>query len=1225
MKTPRTLKIKGLKDGTYQIRVEGRELMQASAAELASGLTSTRLLANEQILKDIITEKNEQHFYSWRPQNTTYLFGFRKHEQGQNNKELSQFAPFVQDYETTITRLKKPSLLKWEIIPAPSRTARERKRQPESTVRPPDEELKTFRLPDDLEVSLFAAEPDIINPTHMNWDSQGRLWVACAPAYPQIKPGHLAEDQIVVLEDTDQDGRADKRHVFVDDAMIPTAVLPGNGGVYVGNSTELVHYRDTNGDMKADEKTVILSGFGTEDTHHIIHTLYWGQDGMMYFNQSIYIHSHVETPWGVERLMAGGIWQFNPNTHELKVFSRGLINTWGHQMDRFGRSFATDGAGSSGINYIFPGVAQRAAYGTSHMYPGLNPGQPKLCGLEIISGDHFPEKYQGLLVGNDFRGHRTVSFKVEELNSAFVSSQKADMITSGSGKLDRLGHGGGFRPIDAKMGPDGALYLADWSNIIIQHGEVDFRDKRRDQTHGRIWRVSAKGRSPLSYSDPNELSTIDLLEILDRNDRYRVDSAKRVLIERGASGVRPVLEKWLSGKRTDYQRLQALWLLCGLNSRDEALLASLIKSGDHRIRAAAIRIAALQYGNSKEIMKYCRLGIEDEHPLVRKETILALHSLGSADAVELALYALNRPLDPTIEYALTMVVRELAPQWVGNINFGKRIHHLLYAASTSGDTRVIDSIYKALSAGNIPKPEEEKALHLIAQLGTPQQLRTLYDKLFDENEKEASKLVILEGLNAAASKRRMKPSGDLNSLGDLISNSGLRSAAIRLAGTWKVPALTETISSLAVSGDPEAITAIGTLNPGKAKEILPQLVKDPPSSGADIAALVAMSRLNLAMASDLAVERFIANPTDTGYGAVFDAILRQKGGAERLQTSLTDRKINGNIALLGVRRANMMGLKAPKLIKTLNAAGDLKPMKQNLSKDEMAKMVASVRETGNPHFGEAIYRKPQLACMTCHAIGGAGPEIGPDLISIGASAPVDYLITSILNPNDKIKEGYHLTVVEKNDGEVVAGTEVSANKQEVVIRAATGERHVVKRQDIRKREISPASMMPPGLTASLSEEEFIHLISFLSQLGKEGDFKPPSERYVRSFKVIDHWKNEYWDTIHEQNWRPGFARISGAIPLKDGSVFNSGRPVVKIDFDVLKPGPITIELSTNEKIRAYSGNKEWVAINKDTRRLQVQVDKHNQSLVLLLNTGIKADELTIKIIENQSGAAFTLR
>src|SRR6478609_719098 len=182
------------------------------------------------------------------------------------------------------------------------------------SVPPPDPEIerKSFKVADGFEVSLWAADPQIAKPIQMNWDAQGRLWVASSSMYPQIKPGEAPEDQVLVLEDTDGDGRADKSTVFADGLLLPTAVIPGDGGAYVANSTELLHFKDTNNDLKADERRIVLSGFGTEDTHHILHTFRWGPDGRLYMNQSIYIHSHIETPYGVRRLNAGGIWQYHP-------------------------------------------------------------------------------------------------------------------------------------------------------------------------------------------------------------------------------------------------------------------------------------------------------------------------------------------------------------------------------------------------------------------------------------------------------------------------------------------------------------------------------------------------------------------------------------------------------------------------------------------------------------------------------------------------------------------------------------------------------------------------------------------------------------------------------------------------------------------------------------------------------------------------------------------------
>jgi putative membrane-bound dehydrogenase-like protein len=186
----------------------------------------------------------------------------------------------------------------------------------------PEIERKSFQVAEGFEVNLFAADPLLAKPIQMNWDAAGRLWIASSEVYPQIEPGKVANDKIIVLEDSDGDGRADKTTVFADGLLIPTGVEPGDGGAYVANSTELLHLKDTDGDGKADTSRIVLSGFGTEDTHHIIHTFRWGHDGCLYFNQSIYIHSHIETPWGVRRLGGGGIWQFRPESSRLEVFCR---------------------------------------------------------------------------------------------------------------------------------------------------------------------------------------------------------------------------------------------------------------------------------------------------------------------------------------------------------------------------------------------------------------------------------------------------------------------------------------------------------------------------------------------------------------------------------------------------------------------------------------------------------------------------------------------------------------------------------------------------------------------------------------------------------------------------------------------------------------------------------------------------------------------------------------
>src|SRR5690349_16782557 len=157
----------------------------------------------------------------------------------------------------------------------------------------PAAELRSFTVADGFEVNLFAADPQVVKPIAMNFDAAGRLWVASSETYPQVKPGQVPNDKVFVLEDIDGDGKADKSTVFADGLLIPTAIAPGDGGCYVANSTEMVHLKDTDGDGKADQRRVVLAGFGTEDTHHILHTFRWGLDGRLYMEQSIYIHSQI--------------------------------------------------------------------------------------------------------------------------------------------------------------------------------------------------------------------------------------------------------------------------------------------------------------------------------------------------------------------------------------------------------------------------------------------------------------------------------------------------------------------------------------------------------------------------------------------------------------------------------------------------------------------------------------------------------------------------------------------------------------------------------------------------------------------------------------------------------------------------------------------------------------------------------------------------------------------
>ena len=533
-------------------------------------------------LLSAIRAKNELFFHRWRPANSTYLFGFRKHEQGRNAVEIPQFDPLVAAWDTRIAGLRDvqhpdPAALK---AVAEHLVARQR---PTPAPRNP-QPVPTFEAGPDLEVTLWAENPLLHKPIQMNWDPKGRLWVASSELYPMIQPGQPAYDTVVVLEDTDGDGKADRHTVFADGLVVPTGVVPdGRGGCYVAASHQLLHFADRDGDGKADTKTIVLSSFGTEDTHHNLHTLRWGYDGHLYFNQSIYTHTHIETPHGVRRLNSAGIWRFNPDNFELSIFTKGGCNPWGHHWDQYGNSFFTDGAGGKGLYHAMEGGTYFTYADMRREGDSISPGNyPKFASLEIIHSPAFPADWQGSAVTCDFRAHRLVRFAVDENGSTFRTRELPDLLRSTNVT---------FRPIDLRVGPDGALYVADWSNPIIQHGEVDFRDPRRDKEHGRIWRITSKGgqNAPRRAVDLTRKSTRELLDLTLSANGWEQEQARVVLRQRGENKVLPELKGWLARQKDPRARLEALWLGEAYEKPTADLLDPLVNAADGRLRTAAAR------------------------------------------------------------------------------------------------------------------------------------------------------------------------------------------------------------------------------------------------------------------------------------------------------------------------------------------------------------------------------------------------------------------------------------------------------------------------------------------------------------------------------------------------------------------------------------------------------------------------------------------------------------
>lgn len=1046
-----------------------------------------------------------------------------------------------------------------------------------------------FNLPKGMRINLYASDPMISKPVQMNWDTKGRLWLVSSGMYPHIVPGAEENDRVLILEDTDGDGQADKKTVFAQDLHIPTAVMPADGGAYVANSTEILFLRDTDGDDIADERKVVLSGFGTEDTHHLVHTFKKGPDGMLYFLQSIYIHSHLETPYGVRRLMGGGVWHFRPETQRAEILSKGLINPWGFVFDSFGQTFATDGAGGEGINYIFPRSVFVTSPGAKRILKGLNPGQPKLCGLEILSGSHLPEAMRGLMVAPDFRGHRINTYRLEPHESSYISTRVDDFLSSNHRA---------FRPIDLKMGPDGALYIADWYNPIIQHGEVDFRDQRRDQTRGRIWRVTFEGQPLVDFPDFEKTELSEIVNHLGSPEPFIRDSARQTLRQLGKNEVLPTLLKWNQTQQSDEACLQTLWTLQALNTTDETLLAKLLDSEDGRYRAAAMRIIyhrSHEIANAMEIMKK---SIHDEHPQVRLWAISCLAQHPNVDSVALALEVLDHPMDDTLDFALWSIVREHEDHWVpafqkGDINFDGKIERILFAISSLEKEFDLGIILRGIAVDSLSQKQQLAAVETIAKIGNEQELQALLELT---KTKVALKSQILGSLIASYEIRKISPNGDRTIILDDLNpdQTEIFDKIAKLIGYWKIEEgrkrLINIFESPSVKEETRtaAIQGIRLYGGKQALTYLKAQTSSDASPHLRSHAVRELSILNPTIAAQSAAT-LLSQDDGNDHLNLFELFLRNPKASTALANALADKKLAANVASKGLQRAGTSGNPPEDLILALQKAGNLKPMAQSLSASEMNQLVARVLQEGDPTRGESVYRQESMQCLACHAIGGVGSPIGPDLVSIGASAPIDYLVTSLLNPNDKIKEGYHTTLITLRNGDTFTGTLLSEGSSSVSLRKFDGQVIAIPKAEIIETTISPVSMMPPGLTSSLREDEFIDLIRFLSELGKEGPFKTSPRSFVRRWQTlqphertrdaIGHYGPKIFAERFEQyQWTPTVSRVNGEIfptelPLVEGRGRNRWG-VLRFGLKQELKGDIQLQINETHLLHLFDGEKE---------------------------------------------------
>ncbi|MHB1560998.1 MAG: HEAT repeat domain-containing protein, partial [Isosphaeraceae bacterium] len=745
---------------------------------------------------------------------------------------------------------------------------------------------------------------------------------------------------------------------------------------------------------------------------------------------------------------------------------------------------------------------------------------------------------------------------------------------------------------------------------IIQHGEVDFRDSRRDHTRGRIWRVTAKGRPTVPRPKLVGAATGDLLKALESPEAWTRVQARRVLQERGASAVAPELAVWtgaIDRKRPDAEalRLEALWTFEAIGRPEPSLLRELLHSPEPRIRAAAVRVVPHWKDGLDDAVALLGERTSDDFPRVRLEAVRALAEYPELKAAELAMAALDRPVDSFLDYALWLTARQLAPKWLpearaGRFDFGGKPGHLVYALLAVNSPEVVPPLLTLLREGKVPKDQDGRVQNLIATQGGPAELGAVLDLVLGAKTLPPSRrAALLDLLASAAARRKVVPAGDLSRIVPLIADrdDATRAAALRAAGAWKVPAIDGRLADLAGAADtPDsvraaAIEAMARRGKPEGRRAIENLADRGTSAGVQAMALAALEEIDPNVASPRIADWLRRLPVDRAGEAapVLARVLGRRDGPLILARAIDQKAsvIPTDLAKLLIRQVRSAGRDEPALVAALSKAGGLNAAPKALSPPEMASLLAEVAQNGDPARGEQVFRRRDLTCLNCHAIAGAGGQVGPSLESIGASAQPDYLVDSILQPNKQVKENYHAITVATDDGKIYTGIKRRQTDSELVLRDSEDREVSIPLASVDAQKMA-GSIMPAGLADGLTHSELVDLVRFLSVLGKAGPYAVGTGRACRRWQVLELTRpvrqrlarSGVEGLLRDDGgltWRPAYATVAGFLPAsewREGSrpVGGSAQGIVglaRTQIHATTAGPVRLALDATDGLTFY--------------------------------------------------------
>ncbi len=961
----------------------------------------------------------------------------------------------------------------------------------------PAESMKHMHLPEGFEVQLFASDPDIYRPICMAWDARGRLWIAETVDYPNnMQPPGQGHDRIVILEDTKGTGKADKFTVFADHLSIPTSLTFARGGVIVTQAPDTLFLKDSTGGDHADVRETLFSGWGTHDTHAGPSNLRYGFDNWIW--GTVGYSGFAGKIGGKETKFGQGIYRMKPDGSDLEYLTGTSNNTWGLGLNESGEVFASTANNQHSVflgvpNRFFEGVRGWHGAGSagiadhSKFHPVTDKvrqvdwhgGYTAACGHAVYTGGCFPEEYENKAAFVcEPTGHLVHVDWLTPQGSGFVAKDGWNILASDDEWT---------APVCAEVGPDGALWVIDWYNFIVQHNPTPtgfetgkggaYVTPLRDKTHGRIYRIVYKGAKALPQPDLAKADEKELVATLSHENMWQRLTAQRLLVERGKTDVVPQLAALARDPKSGLGAVHALRTMQGLGeltpAKGEAFDAAKAAAGERRPRRPphCAGGAAANRGGVAAIL--AAKSLSDPDAAVRLEALLTLSEMpASKEAAAAVTAAVLDPKNATdqwipsaliaaaarndVEFLLTATVAQ--PAKGGEVIYMNTIRvvaeHIarkapegaaakLLAALKGADPAAVEPLLAGLAAGwpADRKPTLDDAAQadwaaLTAKLPPSGllQLAKLARRWGQEKRMGATTGKLLEGAMQRVADAKQPDEARLAAAHDLITLGGDEpslTAVLEQVGPQAGPALTQGLFDVLADSTFEGVGAA-------LMKRWPQLT--PAGKGQ-------------------AVDLLLKRPAWTS--ALLDAV--DKGGVDKADLSVEQAQ------RLSKYPDEAVSVRAKKLL--ASGGGLPNPDRQKV----LDAFLPALKRHGDVVKGRAVFEKN---CAKCHRHGDLGANIGPDLTGMAVRERADLMI-DVLDPNRSVEGNYRQYTVVTTDGRVLTGLLLSETKTTVELLDSEAKQHVVLREDIDSFKGTKLSLMPEGFE-KLGEEDILCVLEFLT-------------------------------------------------------------------------------------------------------------------------------------------------